>query len=316
MLIDTFKNPLIRSKTDHESIIKRYPYAVILLGSICFSLLNLYNESPFRAKANIEWHDIIAQWFIIFILLGWVKITIRSKTTSKTYNNFFFGCANLIWLMTIKFFGELFVEQTSILTIFELLFAVSGLLLITLGLMSWSKDFQTVIENLKISTSNYRVLSERDPLTGLLNRGQFDPIIKHVVEQKHALSLILVDLDHFKSINDQYGHPIGDSVIKRTSKLLSAHLRDKDYAFRLGGEEFAMLFVQCPQEVVEQRAQTILKTLANEQFFTDNHEVFSITASLGVVHLGINEHPSTIYRRADSALYQAKANGRNQVLVL
>ena len=316
MLVDTLENSLIRSKTNHESVIKKYPYAVILLGSIGFSFLNLFNESPFRAKANIEWHDIIAQWFIIFILLGWVKITIRSKTTSKTYNNFYFGCANLIWLMTIKFFGELFVEQTSILTTFELVFAVSGLLLITLGLMSWSKEFQTVIENLKISTSNYRVLSERDPLTGLLNRGQFDSIMKYVIEKKHALSLIIVDLDHFKSINDQYGHPIGDLVIKRTSKLLSAHLRDKDYAFRLGGEEFALLFVQCPEVVVEQRAQTILMALANEQFPTNDHEVFSITASLGVVHLGINEQPSTVYRRADSALYQAKANGRNQVVVL
>jgi diguanylate cyclase (GGDEF)-like protein len=252
----------------------------------------------------------------MFIMLGWVTITVRSKTSFKTYIYFFCGCANLVWLMTIKFFGELFVEQTAILTFFELLLAVAGILLITLGLMSWSKDFQLVIEKLQISTSNYRVLSETDPLTGLLNRGQFDTTLNQVAKPKDPFSLILVDLDHFKSINDQYGHPVGEEVVERTAKLLGTHLRDKDYAFRLGGEEFALLYIQCPEEVVVQRAQTILKKIAQEPFSVNDDQVFSITASLGVVHRNQNDQASTIYKRADSALYQAKENGRNQVIVL
>ena len=150
-----------------DSFVRQHPYLFIAMGSAAFSLLNLLNDSPILPAAEIEWHDTISQSFIIVIMLGWVAITHQSRTNTRTYNRFFFGCTCLIWLMTIKFFGELFDSQTPILTTFELLLAVLGLLLVTLGLLSWSREFQLAIEKLSTSTSKYRELSERDPLTGL-----------------------------------------------------------------------------------------------------------------------------------------------------
>ncbi len=314
--METYLNSLIRTKTDQASLVRKFPFAVVLLGFIVLSLLNLFNDSGLLAAADIEWHDIVSQWFVIGVMSYLIIIAIRSNISSRTFHLFFFGCTNIIWIMSIKFFGELFEKQTPLLTFFELAFAVSGLLLITLGLTSWSRDFKFVIDSLRDSTSKYRVLSETDAMTGLLNRGRFDPMMNHEAEQDHDLSLVLVDLDHFKTVNDRFGHPVGDQVIKSTAGILKQYIRDSDYAFRLGGEEFALLYVHCPQELVVERARTIRKAISDEPFSTDNDEVFTVTASLGVVHFEEDEQTAALYRRADSALYQAKSDGRDRVVVL
>lgn len=315
MLVADSTRTAIDAPVEETPFIRRRPYLFIFLGSVLFSLLNLMNDSPFLDSAEIEWHDTVSQWFIIAIMLGWVAITHRSQVETQTYNRFFFGSACLIWLMTIKFFGELYDTQTSVLTVFELLLAVVGLLLVTFGLLSWSKEFQRAIDSLSISTSRYRELSEKDPLTGLLNRGQFDEIANHLVDFDRSLSLVLVDLDKFKSINDTHGHPVGDRVIQRSAEILSDHLRGSDYAFRMGGEEFALLYVGCPQALVAERAETIREALAGEAFTAEDQQTFTVTASLGVAHLENNEDPSSLYRRADDALYEAKSLGRARVVV-
>ena len=140
--------------------------------------------------------------------------------------------------------------------------------------------------------------------------------MKIEAEQDHEMSLVLIDLDHFKTVNDRFGHPIGDKVIMTTAGILKRYLRDTDYAFRLGGEEFALLYVHCPQELVVERARTIRKAISDEPFLSDKDEAFTVTASLGVVHFGEDEKTASLYRRADEALYKAKSNGRDQVVVL
>ena len=298
-----------------RKIILRYPYQVVVAGVFVFSFLNVLNDSGFREQALIEWHDVIAQFLIGFAMAWWLKITIQSNVSMDTYQRLFWGCTSLIWLMTIKFFGELYAFQTPVLTTFELLLAVSGISLLTWGFVSWSEDLNYIIEHLKVSVTEYRELSEIDPLTGLFNRRQYEQIMKHTGLHSREISLVLVDLDKFKSINDQYGHPIGDTVLRRTASLLSENLRGMDYAFRMGGEEFALLYLQCPRDKVEKRAQTILELIASEEFSTSDNERFSITASIGVVHLNSNEQVSTLYKFADAALYEAKENGRNQVVI-
>ena len=136
-------------------------------------------------------------------------------------------------------------------------------------------------------------------------------LVAHL-ETRRPCSLIMTDIDHFKNINDTYGHPAGDEAIIAVAHLLKSTCHPGDFVARYGGEEFGVLLADCHNDTAAVRANDIRKQLASQKFsFLDNH---GVTASFGVAESQVDDTPQTILRRADQALLQAKHQGRNQVV--
>lgn len=157
-------------------------------------------------------------------------------------------------------------------------------------------------------TSTLRVQANYDALTGLRNRRQFDADLLKVQPQE---ALILLDIDHFKKVNDQYGHQVGDLVLARVGQALGQILRASDQAYRYGGEEFAVLISHYERGDPSAIAERIRRQLAEVPMpeLAQGH----ITVSVGLAESSEATLVTELVRRADEALYQAKQAGRNRV---
>jgi diguanylate cyclase (GGDEF)-like protein len=158
-----------------------------------------------------------------------------------------------------------------------------------------------------------------DPLTGLYNRRLFwDALTREIAASKRnnlPFSVILLDIDRFKRVNDTWGHDAGDLVLMEVSKLLEKSVRGSDIAARHGGEEFAILLPDTTIEVAAQRAERLRKQIETLEITYDRQRL-GITASFGVAESGsITASPVTLIKAADAAMYAAKSSGRNRVVV-
>lgn len=154
-------------------------------------------------------------------------------------------------------------------------------------------------------------LSLTDPLTGISNRGRFNEALHSWVrcadQYSMPLSLVLFDFDDFKSINDTYGHLIGDQVILQTVNLVDDAIRRRDLFARWGGEEFTLLFPDTRLEEALEILERLRQTIESHPYIRCGH----ITASFGVVQYRAGESPEAFMDRADRMLYRAKADGKN-----
>ncbi|HZZ19074.1 MAG TPA: GGDEF domain-containing response regulator [Opitutaceae bacterium] len=163
-----------------------------------------------------------------------------------------------------------------------------------------------------------RRLATRDQLTGLLNRREYDRILTEEEERAkrfgHSLSLVIVDLDLFKAINDAHGHAAGDSVLREAARRIAASVRTVDRAARIGGEEFALVLLQTGREgALDVARRAIASVCAAPIEFAGGS--LKVTASAGVAEFPSDGTSSTdLFAAADSALYAAKAAGRNRVV--
>ena len=164
--------------------------------------------------------------------------------------------------------------------------------------------------------------ASRDALTGLCNRGTFDRAIGDYVQraQSHLrpLSLVIVDIDHFKKVNDTWGHPAGDEVLRQVAASLTEHVREGDIVARLGGEEFAILLERANQKSAQAVAERMREGVSALRIPIQGPDgrvqvVLQVTSSGGVAELTPQDDPSTLYKRADTALYTAKQTGRNRI---
>ena len=154
-----------------------------------------------------------------------------------------------------------------------------------------------------------------DGLTGLLNHRMFQETIRaeydRVKRYGNHVSLIMLDIDHFKKFNDAYGHPVGDKVIAMVARAIKSLIRSTDRAFRYGGEEFSVIL---PETTAENGAR--LAERLRQQIGADRSvKGLVITISLGVGEVNISETPEGFIKRVDGALYSAKETGRNRVVV-
>lgn len=160
-----------------------------------------------------------------------------------------------------------------------------------------------------------------DPLTGAYNRRGWSDLghreVARVHRFRHPMSLIMLDIDHFKDINDTYGHTVGDKVLRNLARTLGECLREIDILGRYGGEEFIVLVPETGRESATSLAERLRKTIAEAPMSTDGDEL-RITISLGVATLIPDETTSfeELAEKADRALYQAKRTGRNRVVVV
>ena len=160
-------------------------------------------------------------------------------------------------------------------------------------------------------------LATTDHLTGLLNRRAFLEATEREIRRAHrygqSLSLLMLDVDHFKNINDTHGHPAGDEVLRRIAAACRDMLRDEDLTGRLGGEEFAVTLVQAPLGAAIAVAERLRKTIGDLVIEHDG-KTLKATVSIGVVEYGIRASTlSSLVSQADELLYAAKHAGRNRV---
>ncbi len=168
----------------------------------------------------------------------------------------------------------------------------------------------------RILQNNVIKLAYTDPLTGLLNRRRFMELARLYFKQQQRSkvtgALIMLDIDYFKKINDNYGHDVGDEVLKNLASILDSSLRDVDLKARYGGEEFVLLLAPpCKIDVVAER---ILKRVRATTFYDHKNQPHNITVSIGIYQIQADDDCiETIIRNADIALYQAKSRGRDRI---
>lgn len=157
----------------------------------------------------------------------------------------------------------------------------------------------------------------KDPLTGLGSRAALENSLSRDLglakRHCHPFSLLIVDIDKFKGVNDKYGHSAGDAVLKEVAQAIAAAARQTDQAFRYGGEEFVVLLEKTDEDgaitIAERIRRNIEKLVPSYQ-----GKKIPTTASIGVATVGKNDSTEALFDRADQALYHAKNNGRNQVI--
>ena len=225
-----------------------------------------------------------------------------------------------------NYFNSLFIFALSL----AMAVYVLGLFLIYLTATYVSKEkeksIKKFLENLKLICFNENKLDSNlfneivklvfyDPLTHAYNRKYFFYILEKEVERakrfNHPLSLIYIDLDDFKKINDTYGHLVGDELLKFFSSLISRNIRKVDIFARLGGEEFAILLPEMTLEDAVKVANKILNLIKNANF-----KNIKLSASIGVTTLKENDTPKSFLKRADRAMYLAKKSGKGKIKIL
>jgi two-component system cell cycle response regulator len=155
-----------------------------------------------------------------------------------------------------------------------------------------------------------------DGLTGVYNRNKFNELftkeLDRVKRYNEPLSIAIIDIDHFKSFNDTYGHLVGDEVLISMAKTVDSNTRDTDIFARWGGEEFVIMFIDTPID----KAKKVANSLKDKIEVNEHNTAGKITASFGITEYKDGDNIDTIFKRCDEALYNAKANGRNIVEVL
>ena len=159
-----------------------------------------------------------------------------------------------------------------------------------------------------------------DQLTGLHNRrymaGQLEALVRRAQRGGDPVAALMVDIDHFKKINDTYGHDVGDEVLREFAARLASNVRAIDLPCRYGGEEFTVIMPDTRLADAERIAERIRLHVAGAPFrVAQGREILTVTISIGVAAtLGETDSPEALLKRADAAVYEAKAAGRNRVI--
>ncbi len=180
------------------------------------------------------------------------------------------------------------------------------------------QQLQGQVHHLMRELEQARRESTTDPLTNLYNRRAFESCLQHTVAVnrlfQYPATLLLVDIDHFKQVNDTYGHAAGDEALRATAeRLVRVCKRKSDFVARYGGEEFAVILRETALRDAQKIAQQIIDLVRREPVVIPDGEPLRITVSIGVAELQPHETPEQWFQRADELLYQAKQSGRDRM---
>jgi len=273
-------------------------------------------------KLTIFFYLIFSLWTLIFILyagesdnnLNYIAIftqmgaSVVASTLLVSDKKLFFPVLLILMLPLVGYFSLIGEWYGYVLSIFSIIF---------LGVLLYSSD-----NSYKLIQKNY-YQAQHDSLTGLYNRRYFveyiDQLIKRVEFSKKFAYILLIDLDHFKTINDTLGHDIGDKVLQEVARRIKNYCNDKHLIARLGGDEFVIVSDEYDesencQEIASSFAEKLLEIL-KEPYFIDNHHLY-LSASIGVNGIGhVATETRHFIKEADIAMYEAKAQGRDGIII-
>jgi len=242
---------------------------------------------------------------IWFYLLIFVAYMLQGRTSG-----IFYTLASIVIILTVHYFVELQLSQTAINS------GVFGLIIGSFLSHVYANKITDYENSLKQQNSSLSVLASTDYLTGIMNRRMFNEISEHyfqTAQKDHlSLTLLLLDLDHFKKVNDTYGHQVGDQLLICFVKTIENILTKSDIFARIGGEEFAILLSQIDKKDAYDLAEKIRKEVENITIECEGQNVY-VRTSIGITQNGATDSSfDDIFSRSDMALYQAKNKGRNQ----
>ncbi len=242
-------------------------------------------------KGNLEHSEIV--WTTTPIALSYILLPL------KRANQFAIGYTFLLVIMSIiQITGN---EKFSRPFIFYINVFSSILAIIATGNIA-SLEFTKKLKKIEKDACT-------DPLTGLFNRRYLEKILN---EDKKDLSLIMIDLDHFKKINDTYGHGVGDIILKKVAQAIKDNIRETDIPIRIGGEEFVIILPDTNIKGAKKVAEKIKKSIEQMEIPPVGH----ITASFGITQKKEYDCTDTLIKRVDEAMYKAKKSGRNRIEIL
>ena len=284
---------------------KYLPIILVLLGSVIFAAYQFLN---YEAVEKIEIYSVLSEALITLSALIALFIIQHIRELKRIYVFFVIGFTALFISLLTDVVDEFLQQPDYITTVFEDLFQIVGYVLIIIGIWKW------IVHN-KHMTNSLQRLATTDDLTGAYNRRRFREVIKYEVHRAvryaDTLSLIMFDLDHFKKINDTYGHNVGDEVLKTVADIVKDNIRVTDIFARVGGEECTVLAPAIGLEGAKVVAEKLRKSIESHAFET----VGTLTASFGVAEFKTDEAIDALIKRADNALYEAKKHGRNRVVI-
>jgi diguanylate cyclase (GGDEF)-like protein len=193
----------------------------------------------------------------------------------------------------------------------EILVTLVPIMFSVLALLLTSHRLKNEVMQLHEQKSDLKLLSEQDALTGLLNRRAGEAMLKNTNQQADfPFGLVLFDIDHFKSVNDEHGHDVGDKILRETVLRCKTRVRSHDFFIRWGGEEFMLIMLDTNLEETLAIAEALRVLISAEPMSTG----LMISASFGVTLSHDLDDQNTLFKRADEALYKAKNSGRNKVV--
>ena len=179
------------------------------------------------------------------------------------------------------------------------------------------EELKAVQQELALRNAEYQRIASYDTLTGLLNRRavleKVDEWLHHVRRYKGRLSVAMLDIDHFKGVNDRYGHRVGDRVLADLSSMMQRSIRKTDFVGRYGGEEFLIILPRTDAAGAAVMAERVRASLQGVPMHDAEGNTFQVTASLGIAEHFDGDDEDSLISRADTALYHAKEAGRNRV---
>lgn len=264
----------------------------------------LMNESFFK---NINRLVVIPTIAVVASALFWV--------IDASVDHFVFGEFNsLLESIFVPESHELYMRLTVVLLF--AVFAYIAQLLVNEQqklLVELARQNDQLEDTVSLRTEELEKLATTDSLTNTYNRRKFNQQLNHEMERSrrhhHPLSLVIIDIDFFKSVNDQYGHAAGDDVLISMSKVMKTLMRKTDFICRIGGEEFGIILCDTDEGNAYDVAEKVRICIENTEFSISSQ----VTISAGIAEYNSDEVMNEFFKRADSALYEAKNTGRNRV---
>ncbi|MFO6423416.1 diguanylate cyclase domain-containing protein [Motilimonas sp. KMU-193] len=265
-------------------------------------------------EPSIKCRVVVVSVYLAFVTISTAVAVIRGRNQDLSLAKHMMGVTFLAYGLfmllraLLTALGEEINSFMSANLLHQLTFLFSIVLIVSMSFsMLWLINARLV--------SSIHKLSYLDPLTQLQNRRALDAAIPQIRQQvSHApVCMLLLDIDNFKSINDQYGHLIGDDVLKLVSNTLRRVLPASAGAFRLGGDEILVILTDNNLQQAQEFAESLRQTIS--QLTLLEYPDFHVTSSVGIAQLAANENWKMCVERADKALYRAKKSGRNRVSV-
>ena len=283
-------------------------FLLVIFSSLIYLVINVFF---YPVKTKINYFELMANSILLLTTFYLIYVTQKNSTnksgfyyyTSIGFMFVFFG----LYILTLN---HVYVYPADVVKIAVKLLFVFGYSLLAIGVTKWIKYNESRQDELSLQANT-------DELTGILNRRSFTSFVEYeftkAKTRSEPFSLIIVDIDYFKIVNDQYGHLMGDEVLKSLSEIMSQSFRSADKVCRWGGEEFAILLPNTSITNAMTVAEKLRKKVEQDSF---RHQLIQIkyTISLGISEsLSSDKSVDDIIRRADEALYLAKNENRNCV---
>jgi len=322
-------------------------FGISLFFLLFYTRVNLYFPEP-----SLTREQIIYSFFYAILVMHWLPNArpiillfflppFSFGVLSLTLRQYIVVVACILGLYAALLGYEYFQDRQNFMIQYQLfLFVLYSLLLIWFALFGGfvsnirqqlkikkdemknvNEEIKIEIEERKRLEKDLKEMANTDSLTGIMNRRHFFKRANIEISRhqrfNHPMAILMLDIDHFKSVNDTFGHPAGDKVLESLSSLLKNKLRKVDLIARIGGEEFAVLLVETPEAGAITIAHRILKSVEQKQI-TYEDQTISVSVSIGVSQTSMTDKKETVetlISQADSALYSAKNSGRNTIKI-